>query len=437
VSDPIVIASIKAEDEMRLVDAEKILLDAVHKTEASESDNPQLSLYFKRLAGLHERKQQYTEALDWLHRARDLDEKAFGPTDKSVVGDMAAIASILLDQGSFAEAEHLLKEALDITNPDLEGSVERSEVLSNLASVYLSEDRMSEALSAGEQALKTCESGPSLPLGACGGYRGRLVSLYRMSGRQMEADQMSINTYLPAELAGLNSQARRYAGEGVLVQAEISYREAISWIERNPSAPAENVLPTEFVMLGEVLERQGRDNEAEELYKNALQLQETRAQFPECCETYELLNLYQKQGRLHEIPPILQQVLEIQQRNLGADSESVADTLLTLAGLYSQQGLWIQGIWISARAIDEERTPQDLERDGEKDQSQYVEAAALYKRALEIQKKNMGSDHPELVNTLSSYARVLRMLHDDSLAAQVQTQIDAIQKKMADEKARH
>jgi hypothetical protein len=56
---------------------------------------------------------------------------------------------------------------------------------------------------------------------------------------------------------------------------------------------------------------------------------------------------------------------------------------------------------------------------------------------LEIQQKNMGSDHPELINTLASHARILRILHDDSLATEVQTQIDAIQKKMADERARH
>jgi tetratricopeptide (TPR) repeat protein len=350
-----------------------------------------------------------------LRRARALDEKAFGPTDKSVVADMAAIASILHDQGDPREAEQLLKEALNISNPDLETSFARSQVLANLASVCVSEDRWSEAQSAGEEALKTCESGLSLPPGACDGYRYGLVYIYRMSGRKSDADQMDINTYLPAELASLNSQARRYTWDALLVQAEASYREAIGWIEPNPSMPAENVLPTEFVMLGAVLERQGREREAEELYKSALNLQEARAKpnqlIPECCEIYPLLNLYQKQGRSSEIVPILQQVIELQERNHGADSRDVADSLVTLAGVYTTQG--------------------------KEDQSKYVEAETLYKRAVEIQQKTLGSDHPELINTLASYARVLRTLHDDSLAAEVQTQIDAIQKKMAYERARH
>jgi tetratricopeptide (TPR) repeat protein len=411
-SDPVV-ASLKAEGEGHLVDAENIILDAVHKAESSEPNSPQLALYFKRLAVLRERKEQYTEALDFLQRARGLDEKAFGPTDKSVVGDMAAIGSILHSQGKLGEAEQILKEALHITNPELATSPERTAALAGLASVYASEDRLAEAEWASKEALDTCESHPSKSSGTCDSYRWTLANIYRANGRSREADQMPINTYLPAELANLNNQARHYDRDGLLAQAEASYRDAISWIERNPSMPADNVMPTEFVMLGAILERQGRGNEAEELYKSALQLQEARAKpnqsIPACCTIYPLLNLYQKQGRTGEILPIVQQVLEIQERNLGPDSVSVADTLIDLAGVYSQQG--------------------------KNDPMSYVEAAGLYKRAVEIQQKNMGSDHPELINTLASYAQVLRVLHDDSSAAQVQAQINAIRRKMANERA--
>jgi tetratricopeptide (TPR) repeat protein len=232
-----------------------------------------------------------------------------------------------------------------------------------------------------------------------------------MSGRAIEADQVPVNTHLPAEPANLDNQAGRYYRDGLLAQAEASYRDAISWIERNPSMPAENQMPNESVMLGAVLERQGRDNEAEESYKYALQPEETRAKphqvFPDCCTVYPLLNLYEKQGRIDELLPILQQALEVEQRDFGEESQNAADTLIALAGVYSRQG--------------------------KKDQKNYVEAAALYRRGLEIQQKNMGSDHPQLVDTLTSYAQVLGTLHDDSAAAQVQAQIEAIQKKTADE----
>ncbi len=409
--DPVIAASLKAESEGRLVDEEKILLDAVHKAESSEADRPQVSLYFKRLAGVHTRKDQFTEALDWMRRARALDEKTFGPTDKSVVGDMAAIAKILEFQGSLKDAEEILNEALHVITPELQNSVERGQVLANLGSIYSSDHRWSEAQSAGEEALKTCESRPSMPSSACDCYRGMLAEIYRVSGRAIEADQVPVNSYLPAELANLDNQAGRYYRDGLLAQAEASYRDAISWIERNPNTPAENQMPNELVMLGAVLERQGRDNEAEESYKYALQLEESRAKpqqvFPDCCTVDPLLNLYEKQGRIDELLPILQQALEVEQRNFGEESRNAADTLIALAGVYSRQG--------------------------KKDQKNYVEAAALYRRGLEIQQKNMGSDHPDLVDTLTSYAQVLGTLHDDSAAAQVQAQIEAIQKKTADE----
>jgi eukaryotic-like serine/threonine-protein kinase len=99
--------------------------------------------------------------------------------------------------------------------------------------------------------------------------------------------------------------------------------------------------------------------------------------------------------------------LEIQEQFLGPRDIHLCATLVTLANAYQE---------------DPTGNP-----------TKWREAAALYSRAINLQEANLGPDHPELLATLTGYADLLRKLNEDSRAAEVQSRIDRIQKKLKEQ----
>lgn len=112
--DPIMLSVTKAQNEGRLLDAEKILRDAIADTEQQEPKSPRMGNYLRRLAMIVEQKGQFSEAMALNRRSLDVDRIAFGPTGLRVADDLEVIASLTLSQGNQEEAEQLLKEALEI-----------------------------------------------------------------------------------------------------------------------------------------------------------------------------------------------------------------------------------------------------------------------------------------------------------------------------------
>ena len=96
---------------------------------------------------------------------------------------------------------------------------------------------------------------------------------------------------------------------------------------------------------------------------------------------------------------VVQRVLEIQERSLGRH-RVVVQTLMTLAGLY--------------------------EEEGKNAEANYSQALSFYQRALAIQEVNLGPSHPEVFYLLSKCADLLLKLHDDAKAAEVRARMALI-----------
>jgi tetratricopeptide (TPR) repeat protein len=163
------------------------------------------------------------------------------------------------------------------------------------------------------------------------------------------------------------------------------------------------VLVEQYNRLGEVIEKQGLNAQAEAMYRGAIEMQETQdprdssnvASF----DFYPLLNLYRTQGRISDIEPIVINALAIQEERRGKESPSVAQTLFFLADVYQEEGK----------------------------EANYAKAQPLYERAIDIQQNSVGPDHPRLVPILSQYCNLLRKMHQDAKAAEVQARVDRIE----------
>jgi tetratricopeptide (TPR) repeat protein len=420
----------KAIREGRLVDAEKILQDAIRV--AGPTESPQLSNYLRALGVLYDGKGRPADALAIYQRALEIDQKTIGATGDATLLDLAFIASDYRVQGKMQEAEQLLKQTIELArqNPD-SGQlrmVRMAGLLENLASLYSSDHRLTEAEALLEEAMRLCESlsSASAPPPCGSSIRSSLAEIYRQERRPAAADQnLPANPNMPAELGNLETSARQYAMDGLYVQAEVTYRQAIAWIEKHPMTETKEPgqlpvrsnwvsrLPMEYNWMGQVLENQGRNDEAEASYKRAIELQETNVnpkQLVFGLTFLDLLNFYRKQGRLSEMEPIIEHGLELQEKFPGENSAQVAETLLTLADIYREEG--------------------------KKDQSKYANAVPLYERALRIQVKNAGPDHPKLLSILTGYLAVVRELGDQAKATELQSWIDSIQRKLEAQRER-
>jgi tetratricopeptide (TPR) repeat protein len=401
--DPVIQAVMQAIRDQRLADAERILTNAIATAERT-APNPQLSFYLDDLAGLYDRKGDRTQALNLAQRALESDRSLYGSTDIRLAPRMTVAAGFLRMQKRSGEAEQLLLRAVDLvrqsSNPGALESDTKSGVLGALASFYEFEGRYGEAVQWYEDALKICGN----PKGICDLLRGQLARLYQRQGRLADAERLPSGP-LPIELARIEGQAEQSMRNGLYVQAEINYRNAIQWIEQNPKARMDGQLSFEWVEMGRALERQGRDGPAEDAYKKAFEVQEARVnpRIPQTAfgfPTSPLVDLYRRQGRVAEAEAVIQRAVGIQEKILGPEHASVAETLMQLARLFAEEG--------------------------KNNKARYSDAATVYERILKIQEKNFGADHAQLRPALFGYADVLRKDHQDSKAAEVQARLDKI-----------
>ena len=348
--DPAFRSARKAQQEGRLADAEKILNDRIHEIEQSEPNSPQLVPYLTLLAMIANIKRQGADAHAIYQRTLEIDRSAFGPGDKRSLRDLVNLASTL-GPGKDDEKEQLLKQALDLAlqNPKL-GPDMMAGILSNLAAVYKAEQRWHEAEPLAEQGMKICAS-MQMP-GTCEFLQATLADIYRGEGRTVDAGQVDatdMGSGLSPELDAFNKSAKQYENDGLYVQAEFTYRQAVAWIEAHPTrtegkiiADLTSMLPAEYDGIGRALEKQGRKELAEESFKKAIATQEAQAsESPLAVGSVNfsgLMDLYRQQGRLNELEPIIQHAIELQEKFLGESSTNVAHTLVTLAALYKQEG---------------------------------------------------------------------------------------------------
>jgi tetratricopeptide (TPR) repeat protein len=396
--DPVLIAATQALREGRKADADKIIWDAVQATEQSAPDSPKMALYLRRSAGMHG-----TDPVAALQRAREIDTRAFGPQSCVVAQDLYTLAFVYQEKQP-AEAQRILKQVIDLLDDSPADLSLKAPAFSQLALLYIREKRVGEATAMYELAVKDCDLAKPNP-GTCDMFRHQLEGLYRDAGRIEDADRLrSANPDFRDswQLQQLNRQAAESMKNGLYPQAELIYRRAIEFTQQHPEHIF-GLLGGHFDMLGRVLEKEGRDREAEQAYLRGLEVMENAAgpkppqsHYAESLPFYPMIDLYRRRGRLAEMEPIIQHGLEIQEKYLAPENRGISFTLETLANVYREE-------------------------------KKYAEAKLIYERILAIQEKNLGPDDPGLLPTLTSYAGILRSLHDDSGLGAAQARINLLQ----------
>ncbi len=310
------------------------------------------------LAVVYSSQGHYTTAERLHRRALRTLEKALGPEHPSVARTLDNLAIVYSDLGDYAAAEPLYRRALQVSEKAL-GS-EHPDVattLNNLAVLHTERGDFMGAEPLHRRALQISEKllGPEHPDVAlslhnlAGVYEDRreftaAEPLYRRALAIREKVLGPEHSDVAAPLSGLGVL---YWLQGDYDRAEPLYRRALA-IREKALGPEHPDVASGLVRLANMHRDRGEYAVAELLYQRALgSLEKTLgSQHPKVAATlFELALLRLGQGRTDDVPAALQQVRDIQERNLGlnlpATSEQNRYAYLSLVKDSIDLSLWL------------------------------------------------------------------------------------------------
>ena len=226
----------------------------------------------------------------------------------------------------------------------------------------------------------------------------------------------------PDTATSYNNLASNLNAQGRYDEAEPLYRKALE-IHTQVLGEDHPDTATSYNNVAYNLDDQGRYDEAEPLYRKALEIR-TRMlgeDHPDTATSYNnVASNLDDQGRYDEAEPLYRKALEIRTRVLGEDHPDTATSYNNVASNLNAQGrydeaepLYRKALEIGTRVLGEDHPSTAASYNNVaynlNAQGRYDEAEPLYRKALEIRTRMLGEDHPD---TATSYNNVASNLDD-------------------------
>ncbi len=276
-------------------------------------------------------------------------------------------------------------------------------------------------------------------------YRG--TGRYRLAAPYVKETVEIAEKYFPKrqELPmSLSNEGALLNDLGQYAEAESVYKRAIETWKRNIRKDSDTKLAAIYNGLGRALREQGKLEEAVECAQKALSMRqkETGKDSPECAEVLEnLAKIYQKQGRFAEAQEILEKAISIDRKAFGEKHPNVASDQCTMGRLLLEKGRAEESRGVSEdskRDLEQSRrfleqslaTRQMFFRPGHptiartlaslgelsSKQGDTDKAKDQLEKALAMQKKYLGAQHPDTLETANALKATLRALPRDNNA---------------------
>jgi CHAT domain-containing protein/Tfp pilus assembly protein PilF len=314
------------------------------------------------------------------------------PTSLQQAVELEAQAGRLAKEGQFADAISSARKALAIREAALgrdDASIAATlvgigELHYRLAQWKEAAECFDRALAIRERALgvdnlATADAANNLGLTRL--RQGDVVGAEQLLTRVLEIRRKQLGPDDPSVASAMNSLTEVYLRRGdvgralPLAETAVAVQEKAAAKEERPGA--ETITLAAFLnQLGRVHVAKEDLHAAEAPFKRSLELRE-RSLKPDdqsiAIALTALATLYQARGELGRAEPLYARSLGIYEARFGADSLNLAPTINSLAVLYLLKG--------------------DMER-----------ARPLYLRALDIRERNLGPRHPDVATALASIA---------------------------------
>ena len=356
-------------------------------------DHPEVATALINLGMLLGITNRLAEAEPLYRRALAIDEKNLGPEHPNVARDLNNLAGLLQATNRLAEAEPLYRRALAIDEKSLgpeHPNVARD--LNNLALLLQATNRLAEAEPLYRRALAIDEK-----------------NLGSRASRRCQRPQQ------PGPAASGHQPARPRPSRSI----------AVRWPStRRASDPTIPTWPADLNNLAGLLQATNRLAEAEPLYRRALAIDE-KSFGPEHPNVATALNnlaeLLQDTNRLAEAEPLYRRALAIDEKSLGPEHPTVATApqqpgrscFRTPTGWprpsrFDAPRACHRREELRSRASQRGQRPQQPGRAASGSPTGLAEAEPLYRRALAIDEKSFGPEHPGVARDLNNLACCFR-----------------------------
>jgi tetratricopeptide (TPR) repeat protein len=336
----------------------------------------------------------------------------------------------LFDRGDYADAEPLVRRALEIRETIL--GPEHQDVMfsmNNLGNINWRLGRYAEAESLHQRVLvvreRTLSSDDPLiattlnNLGLVYWNQGRYADAERAYGRSLAIRERALGPSDQLVASVLNNLALVYRNEGRYADAETLNKRSLAILETalSPEAPQ---VALRLSNLGDLYTISGRYREAEPVLRRALAITEKALtpQHPQMAGILNTLgNLYQEQGRYAEAEPVYRLALAIREKTFPAEHPLVATSLTNLGLVYASQGRYAEAESLYRRSLGiREKTLSPEHPDVAlglnmlgslyEDQGRYAQAESLYRRSLAISEKSLSPEHEWVAASLNNLATI-------------------------------
>jgi tetratricopeptide (TPR) repeat protein len=337
----------------------------------------QLAIYYQEIGAYSEAESQMREAAK--------AKTALSEDKADVASYMISLANLLYRLAKYEEAESISKEVVQTcnTNPNVD-NLTKVHAISVLAKILEQRDRFTEAEALYKQSIELIESDTK-------------PSPIALSG--------TINN-----LANLMATTRRYA------EAEPLLRKAVKILEDHEGVNTDSVatiignLARCLLEQGNLTKQQSYFDEAELLYRRALQIDEIAygKDHPSYARDANNLGwLLHDIGKLDEAEALLRHALDIEERKKHRDHPDIATALSNLGRVLTAQRHFAEAIDVFGRAMQiteialgrnhhEYATIQTNLAFAFMGLGELNKAEALFREALAIDEKCFGSTHVEI-----------------------------------------
>ncbi len=333
------------------------------------------------LAEAYRELARYDEA-EQLHRDALALKRSLGASPSALASSLNNLGLTLSERGKYAEAEPLLREAVQTWQASGGAASEYLAVgLNNLASVLRQQGRLDDAIPLLEQAIairrqRFGNGHPALAqalgqLGQVLNAKGELAAAEPMLREALQIRQRVYGDEHPDTITSLNNLASLLHDQGDLARAEQYYRTAVAGVRKRLGATHPDYA-VQLNNLATLLEDQQHYGDAEALYRESLEIRRRRygPEHPAVARVeHNLGRVLLAEGRTDEAESHLRAALAVRQKGLPAGNSEIA---------------------LSMQVLGEALAATKRADEGEK----------LIRDALAAERVGLGPDHPAVADAL-------------------------------------
>jgi tetratricopeptide (TPR) repeat protein len=368
--------------------AERLALQAVEEMQKSGTAKPADIVQAYQLAGFAAQKRvQFKTAMEYFRAAEKLTDRQINATQWADV--QHAIGDLLMEQGSYREAEGVLRAAADTRERAL--SADNADTLrtrTRLAYAQYRQGKYNDAI-AGFRSIVALEeriSGPMHPDTLLA--RNGLAIALDNGGKPAEAEaehrlilairEKVLGPEHPDTLRTRNNIALTLDRQGKAAEAASEYQQVID-LENKVLGPEHPDTLRSRSAFAYALDHQGKYSEAELNLRDVIRLEE-KVLGPEHPDTLisrlRLDKVLMSQGKFAEAETDFRSLVTVEEKVLGAEHP---DTLSTRSGL--------------ANALQA--------------QGKHADAAAQYREVIALEERVIGAEHPNTLVNRNSLANAI------------------------------